>query len=56
MSQHLFFIIKYFCIGYFIYYELRYFYLKYIKKDKRLENIFFFKFLLNTDKILKGDK
>ena len=45
-----------FFIGYMIFIEISYFYLKTLKKDKRFENVGFFKYFESPIKTLKGDK
>ena len=45
-----------FFITYLIFIEISYFYLKNIKKDKRFENVRFFKYFESPIKTLKGDK
>lgn len=56
MLKTLFYIFYYICIIYFLVYEFSYIYLKFIKKDIRLKDIHLFNYLMNTNKILKGDK
>ena len=45
-----------FFIGYMVFIEVSYFYLKSIKKDKRFEKVGFFTYFESTIKTLKGDK
>lgn len=60
MAKHLIDVILitfyYFGLLYFVFCECSYFYFKHIKKDDRLKNIGFFKYLNSSIRILKGDK
>lgn len=46
----------YFCLIYFVFCEISYFYLKHLKDDNRLKNVGFFKYLNSPIKILKGNR
>lgn len=46
----------YICLIYLVFIEISYTYLKHIRKDKRFENVGFFKYLESPVKTLRGDK
>lgn len=55
MAKHVFDIFSTLCIYYFIFVEISYFYFK-LRKDKRFENVKFFKYLSSPIEILRGKK
>lgn len=60
MSEHflnvILTVITYACLIYFVFIEISYIYLKFIKKDTRFNKIGLFRYLDSPIKILKGDK
>ena len=52
----LFDVFYYICLGYFVFIQISYVFLKYIRKDNRFENVGFFKYFESPVKTLKGDK
>lgn len=55
MAKHVFDIFSTLCVYYFIFAEISYFYFK-LRKDKRFENVKFFKYLSSPIEILRGKK
>lgn len=56
MSEHIMNVLWLISIIFLIYYLSSYFIYKYIKKDIRFLNTNIIDYILNTDKIMKGDK